>query len=95
MRKILLVMVSNPEIKQEKITRADKVRQGLVFLFTVLVVPGITYIAYGKIVGVDYFYSENGQLIAMGLSVFAMMVVYIAYKTLFSKYSDDLPEPFF
>ena len=78
-----------------KITLADKIRQGLIFLSVVIFVPLITLVAFTEVVGVDYAFSEDGQLIGIGLIAISSGVVYIAYKTLFSKYSDDLPEPFF
>lgn len=78
-----------------KITLADKIRQGLIFLSVVIFVPLITLVAFTEVVGVDYAFSEDGQLIGIGLIIVSSLVAYIAYKVLFSKYSDDLPETFF
>jgi len=47
------------------------------------------------LVGADYISSETGGLILIGVVLLSAFIPYIAYKILFEKYSEDVPEPFF
>ncbi len=80
------------EIKRGK---TDDIRAGLVTIIITIIVPLLVLMAYIKIVGFDYATSETGGLISIGLIIVSVFIVYLGYKILFSKYSDDLPEKFF
>lgn len=84
-----------PEPQKKKVTTADKIRRFIVDAALIFIVPALTFLAYRNIVGDAYAFSENGQLILVGLMVLTTAIFFGAYHLLFSEYSDDLPGPFF
>lgn len=75
--------------------RVDLVRRDLVFIITHFLSPFIALAVYGKYVGREFWSSELGLLIGLGIVVAAGFGTALIYKLLFPRYSDDFPEEWF
>lgn len=96
MKKLLLVMAGNFEVKQEKPTTADKIRQGLVSLLIFIflaVPPALIYFRVASagyfnsvdILGIQYFYYDQKEIFAVGLAILSI-AYFLIYSFLFNKF---------